>query len=352
MAATAFEQGATLINYMPVTAINKDGDGVATGVTVRNDETGEELSVDGRVIINATGPFSDAVRKLDNPDANPIIAPSQGVHLVLDRSFIAGESAIMVPHTSDGRVMFAIPWHDVAVVGTTDTPIDEVSLEPRAFEEEIDYILETANRYLDHPATREDILSVFAGIRPLVKAGDTGDTAALSREHAILVDPDSGLLTAAGGKWTTYRKMAEDIVDNAVVLAGLEPVDCTTSHLQIHGYHQRPERFGRFDFYGSDAAEVENLTQSDPAYGERVHPELELTAGEVAWFCRREMARTVDDVLARRSRSLLFNARAASEAAPAVAAIIAAELDRDDAWTRAQVEEFRRLAEGYLSVSL
>lgn len=348
LATTAFEQGATLLNYTRVTAINKDEDGVANGVTMVDEETAQEHSVEGRVVINATGPFADAVRRLDNPDAKPIVAPSQGVHLVLERSFIAGDSAIMVPHTDDGRVMFAIPWHDVAVVGTTDTPIDEIELEPRAHEDEIDYILDTANRYLQRPATRDDILSVFAGIRPLVKAGDSEDTAALSREHTILVDPDSGLLTAAGGKWTTYRKMAEDIVDHAVVLGDLEPVECTTSRLQIHGYHQCAERFGRFDFYGSDAAEIENLTQSDPAFGERVHPELEITVGEVLWFCRREMARTVDDVLARRSRSLLFNARAASEAAPAVARVMAHELGRGDDWIENQVGEFDKVSCGYV----
>ncbi|MDA1087703.1 MAG: glycerol-3-phosphate dehydrogenase/oxidase [Verrucomicrobia bacterium] len=347
LATTAFEQGATLLNYARVSAINKDEDGVAGGVTIVDAETGQEHRIDGRVVINATGPFADAVRRLDNPDAKPIIAPSQGVHLVLERSFISGDAAIMVPHTDDGRVMFAIPWHDVAVVGTTDTPIDEISLEPRAFDEEIDYILETANRYLQRPATRDDILSVFAGIRPLVKAGDAEDTAALSREHAILVDPDSGLLTAAGGKWTTYRKMAEDIVDQAFVLADLEPEPCMTRDLQIHGYHRRAERFGRFDFYGSDAAEIENLTQSDPALAERVHPELELTAGEIIWFCRREMARTVDDVLARRSRSLLFNARAAMQATDAVARVMARELGHGKDWIQQQSDDFRAIASRY-----
>jgi len=347
LATTAFEQGATLLNYARVSAINKDTDGVVSGVTIVDEETGQEHPVDGRVVINATGPFADAVRKLDNPDAKPIIAPSQGVHLVLDRSFIAGDSAIMVPHTDDGRVMFAIPWHDVAVVGTTDTPIEEVSLEPRAFDEEIDYILETANRYLQRPATRDDILSVFAGIRPLVRAGGSEDTAALSREHTIVVDPDSGLLTAAGGKWTTYRKMAEDIVDHAFVLADLEPEPCMTRNLQIHGYHRRAERFGRFDFYGSDAAEIENLVQSDAKLSERVHPDLDLTVGEIVWFCRKEMARTVDDVLARRSRSLLFNARAAREAAPGVALAVANELGRDNNWIEQQNRTFQVLASGY-----
>ncbi len=353
LATTAFEQGATVLNYARVVGLIKDADGAVSGVTVEDLETGDRHPVAGRVVVNATGPFTDEVRLLDNPQARPIVAASQGAHVVLDRSFIAGDSAIMVPHTDDGRVMFAIPWHDVAVVGTTDTPIDTVDLEPKPFAEEIEFILDTANRYLRRPATAADVRSVFAGIRPLVSiqhgsAGDEEDTAAISREHTILVDPVSGLLTIAGGKWTTYRKMAEDVVGNAIMLGDLEPRDCVTRDLPIHGYHRHPERFGRLAFYGSDAVDIENLLQSDDALSERVHPDLELTAGELVWAAREEMARTVDDVLSRRSRSLLFDAAAASAAAPRVAAILAAELGQDTAWERDQVQTFRAIASGYL----
>ena len=347
LAATAFHQGATVLNYAQVTGLEKDGSGTVTGVTVRDIESGEVYRVGGRVVVNATGPFTDGVRQLDHPGAVPIVAPSQGVHIVLDGSFIPRDSAIMVPHTDDGRVMFAIPWYDVAVVGTTDTPIAEVDLEPRPLAEEIEFILETANRYLEHDAGPEDVRSVFAGIRPLVKVGDGSETSALSRDHTILIDPTSGLVTVAGGKWTTYRKMAEDVVDHAIVLADLKPRQCVTRDLPIHGYHQNSERFGRLAFYGSDAVSVENLQQSEPALAARVHSELTLTVGEVLWACREEMARTVDDVLARRSRSLLFDARAAIGAAPKVAEIMASELGRDEVWAQDQVAAFQALASGY-----
>ncbi len=346
LATTAFEQGATVVNYVRVTHLLKEDKGSIDGVGALDVETDERFSIRGHVVINATGPFSDAVRRMDRPDISPIIAPSQGVHVVLDSSFIAGESAIMVPHTDDGRVMFAIPWHDVAVVGTTDTPVDEIDLEPRPLDEEIAFILDTANRYLARPATPADIRSVFAGIRPLVKLGDGSDTAALSRDHTILIDPHSGMLTVAGGKWTTYRKMAEDVVDHAITLGDLEPQPCGTADLHIHGYHQNAERFGRLAYYGSDAPKIEQLL--DGPDGTALHARLALTAGEVRWACRHEMARTVDDVLARRSRTLLFDAGAAIEVAPLVARLMAEELDRDDAWSAEQIRTFASLASGYM----
>jgi len=351
LAQTASEQGAVVLNYAPVVGLRKDASGVVQGVEVRDEETGESLEVGARVVVNATGPFVDEVRKLDHAGAKPIIAPSQGVHIVLDKSFLPGDSAIMVPHVAGGRVMFAIPWHDVAVVGTTDTPIDDITLEPRALRSEIDEILELANRYLETPVTESDIRSVFTGIRPLVKAGNAESTAAISREHSILVDPDSGLLTVAGGKWTTYRKMAKDVVNHASALAGLAPTHSETRDLPIHGADMGgagAAELGRLAFYGADAHRILELISSEPGTGDRVHPDLELTKAEVVWACREEMARTVDDVLARRSRSLLFDARAAARAAEPVARLIAEELGREQAWIRTQVNEFETLAKSYL----
>ncbi len=346
MAHTAVEQGGVLINYLRVDALAKGPDGFVVGVRATDLETGRSRTVGAKAVINATGAFSDAVRLLDDPDARPMVKPSQGVHVVLARDFLPGDSAIMVPHTDDGRVLFAIPWQDRVLVGTTDTPIDDVSLEPLPFEEEVEFLLEHAARYLTKDPSREDVLSVFAGIRPLVASSDAADTSEISREHQIHVSA-SGLLTIAGGKWTTYRKMAEDAVDNAITLAGLDPVDCVTRTLDIHGAHANPERYGPLAAYGADAPEIQELWASAPELTERLHERLPVTRGEVVWFVRNEMARTVDDVLARRTRSLILDARAAMEAAPAAAEIMATELGRDDAWVRDQVWTFRDLAKGY-----
>jgi glycerol-3-phosphate dehydrogenase len=220
MVATAAEQGATLINYCCVTGLTKDSDGFVNGVIAQDEESGEEFSATAKVVVNATGPFTDALRRLADPSVKPMIAPSQGVHLVFDRSFLPGDAAIMVPHTSDGRVMFAIPWHGHTLVGTTDTPIPEPTLDPSPMEEEIEFILKTAGQYLHKAPTRSDVLSVFTGIRPLVKAANSSNTAALSRDHTIHID-ESGLLNIAGGKWTTYRNMAEDCVNHAAILGKL-----------------------------------------------------------------------------------------------------------------------------------
>lgn len=348
MALTALEQGAALLSHCRVTGIVKGGDGFVEGVRAVDVETGEPLELQARLVVNATGVFTDGIRRLDDPEARPVIRTSQGVHLVLDRAFLPGDSAIMVPHTDDGRVLFAIPWNGRVLVGTTDTPVPEASLEPRALPEEVDFLLRHAARYLTRDPGPEDVLCVFAGLRPLVSPSEgEGGTAAISREHSILVSR-SGMLTIAGGKWTTYRKMAQDVVDHAVTLAALEPRPCVTKRLPIHGHHLHAERFGELAVYGADAPAVEALVRSDPDLSQPLHPRLPVLRGEVVWAAREELARTVDDVLARRVRGLLFDARAAMEAAPAVAELLARELDRDEGWAALQVEAFRELAAGYL----
>lgn len=334
---TANEQGAALVNYCRAESLVME-DGVVAGVTARDVETGEEFEIRGRVVINATGAFSDGLRRKADAKSVDMIAPSQGAHIVLDRSFLPGDSAIMVPHTTDGRVMFAIPWHGHALVGTTDTPVERVELEPKPMTEEIDFILENATRYLHHPPRRADVLSAFAGIRPLVKSG-SGATAAMSRDHSIHVD-GNGLMTVAGGKWTTYRKMAEDCVNQAAILGGLPDRECVTKRLRLHGYRDAADGGSR-SVYGSDAAGIESLGRDA-----RLHADLPYTEGEVVWAVRHEMARTVEDVLARRTRALLLNARAAIEMATRVGAIIGEELGVD---ASAQIAEFREVASGYLA---
>lgn len=347
LAQTAAGQGASLLNYCEVVGLGKDEDGFISEVRAEEKETGEEFHLQARVVVNATGVFTDRVRWMDDPQVAKMIKPSQGVHLVLPREFLGGDSAIMVPHTDDGRVLFAIPWHDVVVVGTTDTPVEGPDIEPVPLKGEVDFLLSHAARYLTKDPARSDVLSCFAGLRPLVGSSDAQDTSSLSRDHTLHVSA-SGLMTLAGGKWTTYRKMAEDAVDHGIVLGGLEPRDCITKDLNIHGFHSHPERFGELSAYGSDAPAVEALIQSDPAFSQPLHPNLRPRAGEVIWAVREEMARTVDDVLARRTRSLILNARAAIEAAPTVAGLMADEMGKKRRWEKAQVAAFTQMAQGYV----
>lgn len=346
MATTAAEQGATLVNYCRVEGLLRNSSGFVSGVRAVDQDGGQELEFRARVVLNCTGPFADGVRRLDDPEVSDLIAPSTGVHIVLSREFLPKGTAIMVPHTTDGRVLFAIPWHDCVVVGTTDNPVDEISLEPRPTREEVDFILENARRYLEKPPELTDVLSVFSGIRPLARAGSGGDTAALSRDHTISVSK-SGLVTMAGGKWTTYRHMAEDLIDTAETLGGLEQRPCVTRTLNIHGFFQHPEQLGELAHYGSDAAEVKKLLKQDDN-DQPLHPRLKIKRGEVRWMARQEMAQTVDDVLSRRARCLLFDAKAASDSAQVVAEILAQEHGRDEAWVTTQTETFQSLCQNYL----
>jgi glycerol-3-phosphate dehydrogenase len=343
---TAVGQGATVVNYVRVVAITKGADGFVSGVVAADQETGQQWTIGARVVVNATGPFSDSVRRLAESGVQALIAPSQGIHLVFHHSFLSADSAIMVPHTSDGRVMFAIPWHGHTLVGTTETPIETPTLEPRPLKEEIEFILETAGQYLRKAPTRDDVLSVFVGIRPLVRSGDGRLTAALSRDHTIHIDA-SGLLTTTGGKWTTYRNMAEDTVDQAADLARLAERPCVTRTLNVHGFHPNADRFGALGVYGSDALAIQDLVRETPALGAALHADLPYTGAEVVWAARHEMARTVEDVLARRTRALFLNARAAEAMAPAAARLMAGELGWDSSRQAAEVSAFSTLARGY-----
>ena len=345
--ATAADQGATLLNYAKVTGLNKSSDGIVNGVSWQDVESGETFHAQAKVVVNATGIFTDSVRRLAEPDATQMIAPSQGAHLVLDRSFLPGSNAILVPHTKDGRVMFAIPWHGHTLVGTTDTPLKETSLEPVALDDEIEFMLETAKLYLEKKPSRSDILSVFAGIRPLVKSGNGGNTAALSRDHTIHIDK-SGLLSITGGKWTTYRNMAQGCVDQAATLGNLPDRPCLTQKLKIHGYDSGAATFGPLSFYGSDAPAIRQLIADNPTLGRSLDSQLPYVEAEVVWAARMEMARTVEDILARRTRALFLNAKAAIRMAPKVASILAKELGRDEHWQAAQIKNFNETAKGYL----
>lgn len=340
---TAAEQGAAVLNYARVAGLTRDASGRVTGLQVRDEEGGGEFEVAARVVVNATGAFCDGVRRMAEPNTEGMVSPSQGIHLVFDRSFLPGDTAFVVPKTPDGRVMFAIPWHGHTLIGTTDVAIPDAPLEPVPTEREIAFVLETAGRYLQKPPTRADVLSTFAGIRPLVRARGK-NTARLSRDHTIRVEP-SGLLTITGGKWTTYRNMAEDCVNRAAELGGLIARPCGTHSLPIHGSHPDAGQFGPLAVYGSDAPLIAEL--ADAELKQPLHPDLPYTGAEVVWSARFEMARTVEDVLARRIRALFLNAHAAIAMAPRVAELLARELGRDAAWQAAQVKSFCAVAAGY-----
>jgi glycerol-3-phosphate dehydrogenase len=347
LAQTAAEQGATLLNYARVINLTRTR-GAVDGIVFEDLETRERYEPRGKVVINATGVWADAIRRMEDKAASPMIAPSQGSHIVLDRSFLPGNSAIMVPRTDDGRVLFAIPWLNRVLIGTTDVAVKTSSLEPRPMKEELDFLLGHAARYLSKDPQPSDVLSVFAGLRPLVRAGEGRATKALSRDHTIHITP-SGLITIAGGKWTTYRKMAEDAIDQAASLGGLEMRPCVTRELAIHGAATPSARQDpTLAMYGADAAAIGELIRSDSRWSRPLHPRLPHRMGEVVWAVRHEMARTVEDILARRTRALILDARAAIDAAPAVAEIMAAELKAPAGWAQEQVKAFEQVARGYL----
>jgi glycerol-3-phosphate dehydrogenase len=347
LAQTAVDYGASVINYCKVTELIKEEE-LICGVKAIDYESGETYSIKSKVVINATGVFADEIIQLDEPEKRDMITPSQGIHIVLEKSFLHSEHAIMVPQTSDGRVMFAVPWHNHVVVGTTDTLIDNHSLEPIALESEIEFILETAGQYLTKQPTRKDVLSIFAGLRPLAKPENKEKaTKEISRSHKIMISV-SGLITIIGGKWTTYRKMAEDTIEKAIMLAGLPERDCITKHLPIHGFRMDVDpATDLFASYGINKEEVISLGDEEKNLAGLLSEKLQIYKSQVAWAVRKEMARTVEDVLARRIRVLFLDARESIKIAPAVAKIMAAELGRDKKWEINQVKAYNAIAKNY-----
>ncbi len=332
---TLFDQGGTALNYARVIGLLKSN-GTISGVVTEDRETGERFDCPAKTVINATGIFSDELRQMDSPSSNKILTVSQGSHLVLPREFLPSDSALMVPRTSDGRVLFAIPWHDRIVVGTTDDPVPEPAYEPTAMPGERTFLLEHVERYLGRRPAPNEILSTWSGQRPLVRQADASSTAAISRDHTILISP-SKLMTITGGKWTTYRKMAQDAIDRI----GGSP--SRTADLRLHGWMEETIADSPWrQVYGSDAPLVSELPR------QLLHPSLPFSHGEVVWAARHEMARSIEDVLARRTRALFLDARASIEAAPVVARLLAKELSRDPDWERTQIDKFRSVANGYI----
>ncbi|MBZ9778622.1 glycerol-3-phosphate dehydrogenase/oxidase [Psychroflexus sp. CAK8W] len=348
IAQTAIEKGGTLLNYFKVKNLTKDAEDKVSGVIATDQETGKQFTFKSKAVINATGVFADDILQMDKPGAKKRIQPSQGVHLVFDKEFLPSEDAIMIPKTDDGRVLFAVPWHDKVIVGTTDVMVDNHTAEPNATEKEVDFILETFNRFIEKKATRDDIKSIYAGLRPLAAPEDeTGKTKEISRGHKILVS-DSGLISITGGKWTTYRKMAEDTLNKVIKLNKLPKKECVTEHLSIHGAMKTEERDNHLYVYGSDQQYLQKLIEEDPSLGKKIHPDLDYLKVEVLWAARHEMARTVEDVLARRVRVLFLDAMRSIEMAPKVAEILAKELNKDQKWIDKQIQDYTTLAKGYI----
>lgn len=348
LAQSCAENGGCPINRMKVTGILHNAAGNAAGVKVKDLISGKEYEVKAKAVINATGIFVDSIMEMDLPTHEHMVRPSQGVHLVLDKSFLQSDYAIMIPKTDDGRVLFAVPWHDKVVVGTTDTVREKPELEPQALEKEIEFILDTAGRYMKRKPVRRDVLSVFAGLRPLAAPKKEGkSTKEISRSHKIFVSKNK-LVTITGGKWTTYRRMAEDTINKAISLGLLEKRECVTKNFRIHGYQPDPDLNNHLYIYGSDIMAIRTLMESDPAMAEKLHPKYDYTVAEVVWAMREEMALTVEDILARRVRLLFLDARIALEIAPKVAQIMAQELGHDQAWIDEQVKEFTTLSKHYI----
>lgn len=348
LAKTCAEYGGIPINYMRVVGLKKNDQGKVCGVHAKDLESGREYTLNARAVINATGVFVDDVLHMDTSTSQALVSPSQGTHIVLDKSFLQSNSALMIPKTSDGRVLFAVPWHGHVLAGTTDTPLEKHSLEPVPLKDEIRFILDTIGQYLVKKPTEKDVLSVFAGLRPLAAGSKkNGATKEISRSHKLLTS-GSGMVTITGGKWTTYRKMAEDTVNEAIKVAGLTKKPCVTASLRIHGYSDNGQnREDHLRVYGTDARCILKLAEENPEWNKKLHEAFPNIRAEVIWAVRHEMARTVEDVLARRLRVLFLNAQAAKEMAPDVAVLMAGELGLDCDWQKKQVEEFNALASGY-----
>ena len=340
------ELGGTAVNYVEATGLLKHN-GKIIGVQARDSEANAPVELQTKVVVNATGVFSEDILAMDGASRGSLLAMSQGTHFVLPHSFLSGGAAMMVPKTADGRVLFAIPWHGATLVGTTDEAVDHASVEPRSMTSERNFLLEHIDRYFGRRPKTEEILSVWSGLRPLVRKGN-GRTSKLSRDHTILISK-TGVVTVTGGKWTTYRRMGQDTVDHAADVAGLPKVASRTLDLKLHGWTDQAAAISESErVYGTDLPAIKQLTAVDKALEQLLHPRLPYRFREVVWAARYEMARTVEDVLARRTRALFLDARAAIEAAPAVADLLAKELGRNKAWRDENLQSFLAVAQGYV----
>ncbi|MBA2499511.1 MAG: glycerol-3-phosphate dehydrogenase/oxidase [Chitinophagaceae bacterium] len=343
-----WEQKGFALNYIKVTGLLKDDRNQVCGVKAQDTETDQDFVFNAKAVVNATGVFVDEILQMDKPGSAKTICVSQGVHVVLDKKFYPSDHAMMIPETSDGRVLFAVPWHGKVVLGTTDTPVDHASLEPVALENEIRFILETAAAFLTETPTRNDVLSVFAGLRPLAAPqGNEQKTKEISRSHKIIVSP-SNLFTILGGKWTTFRKMGEDMIGVIEKKLNWKPTLTATENLPIHGSQEQMNWEDPLYFYGSDAVEIK--LQMNGTAGKWISEKLKIHPLQVVWAVKNEMALNVEDVLSRRTRALFLDAAESVRIAPAVAKIMAIELNKNQEWIDDQIKKFNDLASHYILI--
>ncbi len=346
LAQTAVQNAATVLNYVEVIALTKNKN-MLNGLVCIDTLTNKEYHLKAKAILNATGVFVDDILNMDNKTTDKIVSPSQGVHIVIDKKHFESIHALMVPKTSDGRVLFAVPWHNAVIVGTTDTAVSKIEIEPTAFKEEVEFILANLNVYLKTKLCKEDVKSVFVGLRPLVKRKGAKNTSLLARDHTIYVS-ESKLISITGGKWTTYRKMAEEAINNVAYVGKLPIVKSATDGLQIVGNTADKIEETYLQVYGSHATEIKKLYEENNTWLEKIHPRYDYTKAQVIWAVRNEMAITIEDVLARRIRLLFIDAKAAMESAETVAILMALEMNKDKAWEKEQIEKFILLAKKYL----
>lgn len=346
LAQTASDQGACIINYCKLISLAKSEKQIC-GVVIMDTISGKEYRLNCKVVINATGVFTDKIMELDDINHKPMITVSQGIHIVVDKKFFPGDKAMIIPRTDDGRVLFAVPWHDKVVIGTTDTPMNDILIEPKPLPEEIEFIIRNINRYLNTNITRSNIKTVFTGLRPLINIKGNKATSFLPRDHTTIVSA-SGLITITGGKWTTYRTMGKNAVDNAVFVGRLEKKECVTASLALHGFIKDHKIEEALTVYGSDTSAIKQLMIGQPGLAEKIHPDLPYQKALVIWAIQQEMALTVEDVLSRRTRALVLDAKAAFESAPMVAALMAKEMNRSKTWELQEVKDFLHIAEAYL----
>lgn len=347
LAKACIANGGMVLNYFRVEGLTRNEDGKINGVIARDVISGAEYRINCKVVINATGVFADEIHRMDDPSSKPTIRPSQGVHVVLDRKFLQGDSALMIPKTDDGRVLFAIPWYGKVVAGTTDTPLEKVSLEPKALEEETEFILKTAGKYLTTPPGRQDVLCIFAGLRPLAAdPGNPKSTKEVSRRHKITIS-GSGLVSIIGGKWTSYRLMAEDALNKVIKAGMLGKRRCITKNFHLCS-DEAINTNDRLRIYDSGAEEIKKMIEENPDLGKPLDSRLPYTTAEIIWICRNEMPVTLEDMLARRTRALLLDVRASLSIAGKVAELMASELGYNDVWEREQLDLYKELTLNYL----